>query len=188
MIKKIGFLLVWPLLLMILFPLGPAYAEEAANSNADSFTFPSSLVEIEDEAFDGTAAQTVVFQNKLKHIGDKAFYNNRRLTDVYIPTSVESIGAHVFMESKSLKIHAAVESRAHAWANEHHVTFVQTNKPYRITVRRRLTITSANLISHYGRMIVSPRVLKLNARTENKGRSMRPQERPELNPIDYKFP
>ena len=188
MIKKIGLLLLWPLLLMLLFPLGPAYAEENADFKTDSFTFPSSLIEIEDEAFDGTAAQTVIFRNKLKHIGDKAFYNNRRLVDVYIPASVESLGTHVFQVSKSLRIHAAIGSRAHAWANEHHVTFVQANQPYRISVRRRLTISLPNLISHYGRTILSPRVLKLNARAEDEGRSMRPQERPELNPIDYRFP
>ena len=173
---------------MLLFPFGPAYAEETAGFNADSFTFPSSLIEIEDEAFDGTAAKALIFQNKLKYIGDKAFYNNRRLADVYIPASVESIGAHVFLVSKSLKIHADIGSRAHAWANEHRVTFVQTNQPYRIPARHRLTINLPNLISHYGRMIVSPRVLKLNARTEDEGRSMRPQERSEMNPIDYKFP
>ena len=188
MVRKLGIVFLFPMIIILLFPFSFTYAEGSVSSNDYSFTFPASLVEIGDEAFDGTAARTLNFQNKLEKIGDRAFYHVIALKDVYVPSSLKSVGSQVFHRNALLRIHGVIGSRIQTWANANNVTFVPLNKTHHVVVKNRWGITHGNLIVRYSQIIRSKRVLKLCDRNVDQGKSMRPQERIELNPIDYKFP
>jgi hypothetical protein len=81
-----------------------------------------------------------------------------------------------------------MRSYAAKWAKEHEIPFMpsiiwylldnsdSTGHICKFFAERYFQLTSAENINH------------LHGRTEDEGKSMRPQERPELNPIDYRFP
>lgn len=179
-------------LLMLIFavfsPFALADADDSHIYKKDVFIMPTSVEKIEAEAFVGTAVRTIIFHDGLHSIGDLAFADSHNLTDVYIPSSTEYIGRNAFPSNRKVTIHGVIGSLAEKWAKEHQVPFVPsnignvvedgggTNHSKRISADRVFQATNYERNNH------------LHGRTENEGKSMRPQERPELNPIDYRFP
>lgn len=186
--KKTTIVLLVVLASFVFSPNNYAYADELYNRSISSFVLPSSLEIIEEDAFMGTAVKTIFFQEGLLSIGDYAFADSRDLTEVYIPTTVEYLGKNAFSSNKRMTIHGIIGSIAERWAKEHQVPFAPSNIWNEVDDSRNIK----NLVS-----ISNERILKaidnesnnhLRGRTEDEGKSMRPQERPELNPIDYRFP
>ena len=187
MIKKR--ILALLLAFMIILPeLGQAFAEDLASAQKTAFLLPASLVEIEDEAFANTAVKTVVFQDGLLHIGDFAFENAQFLTDIYIPSSVRKIGHSAFPHRRNIVLHAPEKSYAQAWAKEHRVSY-RANVSWSSRNDGRKTLRILKNASGLYRHLTDPKDIHIPARRiEVPVRSMRPQDRPELNPIDFRFP
>lgn len=180
------------ILLAMLFaafsPCGAASASCADRAPQVGFTFPASLKIICDGAFEDTAAEFIILPEGVRYIGDTAFRNNLNLTDAYIPITVEYIGEFVFTDTLKLTIHGNENSYAHTWAKEHEIVFEKEIGLTPVIVGRRLAIARFALIVYYLQIISILITTHIGNYTTNRIRGMRPKERPELNPIDYKFP
>lgn len=169
------------------FSLLTAYADELENKQA-VFVLPLSLQEIEEEAFFDTAVETVVFPEGLLRIGEKAFDKAWHLTDVYIPVTTECIADSAFSSSSNLKIHGIDGSYANEWANKQEIPFVVDNIWDIIVRSGRMNNTRTNPIKRYVTTLVLIILFEAFRYSYYEVRSRRPQDRPELNPIDYRFP
>lgn len=105
---------------VLLFGLIGVLCISAAHAD---FLLPASLIEIGEEAFSGTAAETVIIQDALVEIGDYSFSDMPALSDIWLPQSVTSIGNHTFEGSESVTIHGIFGSYVDFWAHEHGVLF-----------------------------------------------------------------
>lgn len=145
---------------------------------------PVSLRYLEPEAFEGTNLHSVIFGSALLHIGDRAFEGNRNLRDVYISGKTESIGYDAF--PKGVLIHGLEDSFAHYWALENGFEFriVRENSSWASFLNAQFLLSLLCLV------IPSDTGLKFLSYQRYGAylRSMRPQDRPELFPINYKFP
>ena len=82
---------------------------------------------------------------------------------------------------------AGADSYAAKWAEEHDAAFIPTVEGASLLryISKLLTEEFALLLP----FSIGPNLLRrLRRKAENAVRSMRPQDRPELNPIDYRFP
>ena len=189
----IAFLLV--LISIVLSSLNFASAEDRTLSSKESiplqesvFILPTSLKKVEDGAFERTSVSTVVFWENVIYIGDQAFADASNLQDIYIPPSAEFIGANAFPQNKGLTIHGVKGSYAETWANKHRVPFVLSNIWTLFTAGGR-SLNTQGIPLELMLLAISPdRILGITPQTAYDEMSMRPQDRSELNPINYRFP
>jgi len=90
---------------------------------APDFSLPAGMKRVEDEAFEGIAAQVVFVPEGVTSIGAKAFAGCLNLWQVYIPKSVTSIADSAFSGAKNLMICGAEGSYAQTYAAGHKLTF-----------------------------------------------------------------
>ena len=181
----LAFLLVF--ISLALFQSGLAHGDELGDSMDAVFVFPSSLEVIEDEAFVGTSAKTAVFSSGFLYIGERVFADAAFLTDVYIPSSTFFIGEHAFAENAGIVIHGVKDSYAQKWATEHSIPFVSDYLLF-IIDREKTAVAQEYSITQIIQIINPLKTINANKRKIYEGKSLRPQDRPELNPIDYRFP
>ena len=183
--KKINMLYFWTIML---FFQGMGYAESVVSKSEYQFLLPCELIAIEEEAFAGTSVNNVILPDGFLYIGENAFAGNLELRDVYIPLTTEYIADTAFPGNTDMIVHGVEGSYAQEWSEKHQVLFVIDNiwevlaqvdsssAPNKLPNKWYVSATHLeNLISvhrhdKYGRM------------------SKRPQDRPELNSIDYRFP
>ena len=173
---------------LILMPSSPLFLKDEDSSSEITFILPGFLEIIEDEAFEGIAAESIAFPDSLLYIGERAFANDLYLKTVTIPESVEYIGEHAFDGSRDLTVYGSANSYAADWAREHDIMFVASENDlyYSKGLGKARTAELCILLSF---ICCDPDIiLRLRKWAKNAGRSMRPQDRPELNPIDYRFP
>lgn len=187
MIKRKFFFLAM-LLTVLLFSFPSAFAKEKEINAHDIFILPFSLQEIEEEAFANTAADTVIFPDGLLQIGKKAFEGVCNLIDIYIPESVEFIADTAFSLTSNLTIHGVNGSYAQDWAEKHSIPFVVDDIWNVFTLSGNSNNTKTNPINRFIATIVLIILFSLFKSCYYELRSRRPQDRPELNPIDYRFP
>jgi len=148
--------------------------------------FPSSLQVVDEEAFAGTAFETVVFGNSLRSLGDRSFENASRLTHLYIPVSTEHIGESVL--PGTVLLHGVDGSYAQAWAKGNGISFV-IDDVWNVS-GAFFGLHIENLLSLL--WVICPAddklLLQLSEIIKRFVKSMRPQDRPELYPINYRFP
>ena len=82
--KRIAMLLAL-MMLFISSPLSEACAQLLRREAEGVFILPSSLQFIDEEAFAGTAVETVVAADALQRIADRAFADTSILTAVFLP-------------------------------------------------------------------------------------------------------
>lgn len=153
-----------------------------------TFKLPASLLEIEEEAFMYTAEEEVILPSSISFIGDRAFAYNENLRIVHVPESVSYIGDHTFIGSDQLTIEGKINTYAFDWAQRHDVHFVQ-NPSGSAWVDHLRKLYSGSLILSISLCFMNPKVqLRQRKKTEYRERSERQQDRPELYPIEYKFP
>lgn len=187
MSKRIIILLAM-LLIVLLFSLPTTYADETGINSQTTYIFPMSLQEIEEDAFSGTAAEVVIFPDGFLHIGERAFAGAWNLTDVYIPESVEYIADTAFSITSDLKIHGIDESYAKEWAERHQIPFV-ADDIWSALPKDGSSLNEQGISGKQQVAAVNPeKVIAVHERSEDEKESKRPQDRPELNPIDYRFP
>lgn len=186
--KVCALFMAYCFILLILISSSPLVIKDEDSISEMTFILPGRLETIEDEAFEGIAAGSISFSNSLLSIGERAFANNRYLKNVSIPESVKYIGDHAFDESKNLVIYGLVNSYVAEWADEHDISFVSSeNVPDYSKERSKTHIAEICILLSF--ICCDPEMIqRLRKLAKNAGRSMRPQDRPELNPIDYRFP
>lgn len=150
--------------------------------------FPASLQIVEEEAFEGTSMQALLFEESLQHIGYRAFYSMQSLRDVYVPRSVEYIEDSAFLCSSLEAIHGAEGSYAQRWADVHGIPF-ETSE-YWSSVPERVHVFAEILIALLGSFCLPKQCERKRIKQYLRAFiiSMRPQDRAELHPIDYRFP
>lgn len=187
--NKKRFVIFTVLFVLIILPLSSTISTEGTDAEADRlFTLPSSLLIIEDEAFEGVAAQTVVFPDGLQSIGKGAFANASSLKEVYIPDSTQYIGDSAFSVNSGLTIHGIDGSYAKDWANKHEIPFVIDDVWSVFVPSGRFSNTLPNPVSRPVATIILVILFELFRLNYYGVRSRRPQDRPELYPINYRFP
>lgn len=176
------------LFVIVLFSFGTAYAAELQISPQDTFVLPLSLREIEEDAFSGTAAETVILPKGFLKIDQNAFEGAWRLTDVYIPDTTECIADSAFSATSNLTVHGMDGSYAKDWAYRHEIPFVVDNVWYVIPESGRLHTVRTYPTSRHIATVVLIILFELFGLSYYEVRSRRPQDRPELYPINYRFP
>ena len=170
-----------------LFP--PVLAEESSAASDSVFLLPGSLQQIGDEAFEGIAAETVIAQRELLCIGEGVFANNHHLMDIYIPQATESISDTAFLNTQNYSIHGVAGSYAEDWAEENQIPFTPDYDMWRVYIlNERFPGVQGFSARHRFDSINPQKTITANTRGVEEGISKRPQDRPELNPIDYRFP
>ncbi len=84
---------------------------------------PSSLLIIEDGAFEGTALVSVDIPETVTHIGNNAFANISTLLSVKIPDTIQYISEDTFVNSKNVVLIASSNSYAYTWAKSNGFRF-----------------------------------------------------------------
>ena len=185
--KCIVLLLVMHLLLALSLE-GVTYTESVEEYKDYTFGFPSFLQAIDSEAFEGVTAKTIVFLSELQKIESDALQNAFNLKDIHLPDSVSAIADSAFPKNSGLAIHGVEGSYAQQWALENGFDFVVDD----IWTDTQITeeIHPENLLSLL--WVICPvdtkALISFFDRIKRFIKSMRPQDRPELYPINYRFP
>lgn len=185
------------LLLTVWFCFSVGFASKTAEyhlNNKDEtayrsvFLLPASLKEIDESAFEGTAVETVVVPDSTEIIADRAFANISTLKTVYIPESVWYMGDYAFDETLNVTIKGAEDSYAAAWAQIHNVAFAQEEFVFTLLTKLGKLLQGGMFLTFSLGCICPKAQFWQRRKTKNRERSMRPQDRPELYPINYRFP
>ena len=186
--KKFALILALILLFSAYFlPVFPRWAQTESDSTP-VFSLPMNLVLIEDEAFAETAVEVISFPKSLVEIGERAFAGTYALREISIPDSVQYIADRAFEGCHDIIIHSEIDSYAANWAREHNVTLVSTENGSLIIEKRGKLLTWEFLIIASFNCVSQEVLLRLHTKRKNADCSMRPQDRPELYPIEYRFP
>ena len=186
--KKFIVILLVILLFVALLPKDALCLDITASNKATIFNVPSSVKIIAEEAFAGTIVQTVVFQSQVQFIGSNAFQDADYLKIIYIPDSVVFIAESAFPKNDGLTIHGVKGSYVQKWAEENSFDYVVDD----IWTDTQTTegIHVENLLCLF--WIICPAdenaFIRFFERIKRFIKSMRPQDRPELYPINYRFP
>ena len=158
----------------------------ARGETKEATVFPTQLYCIDDEAFAETSIEVAVFNNNLVFIGERIFRDASELTDVYIPKKTEHIGENAF--PYGTMIHVIDNSYAQEWAKRNDYEFI-AEEPWYAT--KSLAGVYLQHLMSLG-LILIPDDKKQNMILRRCKsvfqKSMRPQDRSELAPIDYRFP
>lgn len=87
------------------------------------FDLPESIEVIEEEAFAGTAINTIQLNDTVKIIGDRAFANISTLRTIRIPVTTTRIATSAFKGSNQVTINASPNSFARKFAQENDIPF-----------------------------------------------------------------
>lgn len=185
--KTASILIILLFLIILILPRNDFYGEMILGESS-IFVLPESLKSIDDEAFSGTAVNTLIFPDGLLSIGNNAFCNSAYLIDVYIPETTIHIADSAFSGSSRFVIHGIDGSYAKKWAQDHQIPFTTCSIWNTSVQQRRIDGRQGTLIERYIQLINTSVFVLIKKRKKDIVRSMRPQDRPELNPIDYRFP
>lgn len=152
-------------------------------TQSNTASFPTSLLRVEEAAFDGTSFTELVFKKGLLLVGERAFSNMEHLKYVWFPSSTEYISESAFYWSSLEKIYGPDGTYAQKWAKEHHVEYERID--YWPTAPSGVFISIGMMFPVFGLLCPDSGKKRCHKRIII---SMRPQDRPELNPIDYRFP
>lgn len=161
---------------------------ESDTGNSAVFVLPASLKVIDESAFEETAAETVIISDSAEIIGNRAFADIRTLRIIHIPDSVKYIGDLAFEGSLNVAFRGVENSYAAAWAHMHNVAFSQEETTLTWLVKLGKLLQGGFFLSFCLGYICPNDQFWQRKKMENREKSMRPQDRPELYPIDYRFP
>ncbi len=182
-------LFVWALLLAVILqifaclPITDRFFLQSVTAR-----FPNSLKEIGAEAFEGTAFRILIFQDGFLRLGENAFKGTDHLETAYFPRSTVCVASSAFTKSSIGQICGAEGSYVQKWAEENGVAFWCDNDW--LTAPKRLHFSAEVLLAVFALLCLPPtsETKRIKQYLHSVSYSMRPQDRPELNPIDYRFP
>lgn len=181
----VSFLFSFALLLLALFPKDAFTSESAFLDMSSVSILPIYLQEIDDEAFYGTNLQGVAFGDQLVHIGVRAFENIHNLIDIYIPRSTTYIGMNAFPAGTA--IHGVKNSYALRWARANGYRYTYDDI-WDSSIWKQFNHLEILIYILFAVIPLSEDAAQISRRIREVIFSMRPQDRPELYPIDYRFP
>ena len=91
----------------------------AGTATAGTITIPAGTTVIEEEAFEGIGASSVVIPPSTGSIGNRAFAGNDELKDVYLPANPVAIAEDAFDTKNTLTFHVYMGSENANWALDH---------------------------------------------------------------------
>ena len=198
--KKIrrGFVVSMIVLFSLLFtihfcvPTLPIRSEDTVHSTLTAAStkslalFPASLQTISDEALAGTAIEVAVFNDELLYIGGQLFENAALLKDVFVQAKTEFIGNDAFPIGTLL--HGAAGTYAQQWAEANGYHYVVDDSAF--TAKSPEATPLLTIPFFFWAYIPDDKRRSSLLRRLHQVfvKSMRPQDRPELAPIDYRFP
>ena len=148
--------------------------------------FPIRLQLLDDEALSGTSIEVAVFNKELAYIGPGLFKDADSLTDVYIPKNTKYIGEHA-IPSGAL-IHVVRNSYARKWAKDNGYQYIVDNIWHESVCPEGIRLYQLMLLFYIVIPIDAKKYELWRRSAKLYVKSMRPQDRAELNPIDYRFP
>lgn len=150
--------------------------------------FPSELTVIDEEAFEGTALQTLVFEANVLQIGERAFKGTNQMKEVFLPRTMEFIADSAFSLSTIETVYGLEGSYAESWARKLKLVFKRSDYWFTTPSIEQLCL---NILLTFLSFICPPLKCedqKIKRYLNTVIINMRPQVRPELIPIDYRFP
>ena len=94
-----------------------------SSMNTPDFRIPR-VQTIEEESFSNIAARTIQIPSSVTSIESRAFANNNRLSQIYIPAAVQSIATDAFSGTYGFTIFGAANSYAETFALEKGYSFI----------------------------------------------------------------
>ena len=149
-------------------------------------SFPASLRHIGDGAFLNTGIGSVSFNEGLVSIGADAFKNADRMQDVYIPDSTVYIAKDAF--PKTTVLHGGINSYARSWAEANGYRFTASFLDALKKLSDNLNLKPLLILLCLFVLRADKRVLLMEKHVWHAVKSRRIQDRPELYPINYRFP
>ena len=186
--KKMAIILALLCAFTMCFSTASFLQGNAEGDAASTFVLPASLITIEDEAFEKTAAESVIFSDSLAMIGERAFADGLRLRTITVSKSVVYIADHAFEGALNLTVRGEAGSYAAHWAQTHGIAFVQIETAPMWIKRLGKILRDRFFISLLSVWICPCAAFRRYRKTQDAWKSMRPQDRAELYPIDYRFP
>ena len=151
------------------------------------FVFPDSLISVEEEAFEGTAAVAVYLPDGMKEIGQSAFAGMPRLAFVYIPDSVLRIAGDAFAGVKGMTVFGVSGSYAQSWAQEHGYRFVSLDLwPAHPGGGKKWRLSAVPIQTNNDDQNNLKSVILHNR--DGGGLLRDPKQNPDMYPVDYDFP
>ncbi len=86
-------------------------------------TLPTSLQSIENNAFEGTALESIIIPFNVTYIGNRAFADIPTLLTATFPDNTQFIANDAFNDSKQVLLQASINSYAQAWAKDNGLRF-----------------------------------------------------------------
>lgn len=159
----------------------PVYSEKGYIA-----TFPKQLESINNEAFAETPFETVILNQNLAYIGERAFENAVLLKNVFVPSNTTYIGKNAF--PSGILIHCRENSYAQAWSEENGYQYTLDYIWYDSESLQSIYLKQLLTTLWFILPIDTTKLEIIRRRMKESVRSMRPQDRPELHCIDYRFP
>ena len=104
------------LLVSVFAFFAPLPAVEAVPAETGTFRLPASLKIIGEDAFEGTAAESLILESEVATVESRAFAGMAELREVYIPAGVEALAEDAFAGAESLTVYGTEGSLAEDWA------------------------------------------------------------------------
>lgn len=179
------------LLFVLLFSFS-VYSADSTYENTEQYIsyFPYSLTSVEDEAFQGSSLNTIVFFDNLQTIREKAFAGTDKLKYIYLPASVEYIAGDAFDHSKQLTFFGEKGSYAEDWAKKNKFPFMVEFAWISSMASSQAHLSGVRTAGTRYFFLISAYVfiMALIYYTCFETRDKRQKCRAELYPIDYRFP
>ncbi len=125
--------------------------ESITNTSLKSLHFPNSLLTIEDNAIVwNEKLETVLLNEGLLTIGDKSFYENYNITNVYIPSTVEYIAESAFDHSMGLNFSMTVSEENEFYTVENDALLIKDHSKMLYCFTRKEEYVVSNELKELG--------------------------------------
>ena len=170
-------------------PLGElsGTAASVAVDAAYTFRLPLSLVEIETEVFEATAARHVQLPESLHSIGARTFSNMTNLRTISVPEKTRFIAGSAFDGSTHVSILGTAGSYAQAWALRHGFRF-QALLPVPVPVSQLLLLRLLHFVFLSALLSVQISLHEAYVHCMDCRVVLDPKRRAALRVIDLNFP
>lgn len=149
-------------------------------------TFPEALQHIGESAFSNTAIGSAHFNDGLVSIGANAFKDVGRMKDAYIPDSTVYIAKEAF--PLTTVIHGSVNSYVRSWAEANGYRFSVSFLDVLKMLSDSVSLKSLFILLFLFVLSEDHKILLIEKYAWHSVKSMRVKDRPELYPINYRFP